>query len=70
MQKNVILYKIYIVYNQDENRMEQNLIQILMNEAIREGWREWMERTNQVIIRSFKGKSLPFLSGREQVTIW
>ncbi|WP_280216264.1 helix-turn-helix domain-containing protein [Bacteroides fragilis] len=24
--------------------MEQNLIQILMNEAIREGWREWMER--------------------------
>lgn len=29
--------------------MEQNLIQILMNEAIREGWREWMERVRAAL---------------------
>lgn len=29
--------------------MEQNLIQILMNEAIREGWREWMERVRSAL---------------------
>ena len=29
--------------------MKENLTQILMNEAIREGWREWMEKVRKVL---------------------
>ena len=29
--------------------MKENLTQILMNEAVREGWREWMEKVRKVL---------------------
>ena len=29
--------------------MKQNLTLILMNEAVREGWREWMEKVRRVL---------------------
>lgn len=29
--------------------MKENLTQILMNEAIREGWREWMAKVRTVL---------------------
>ena len=29
--------------------MKQNLTLILMNEAVREGWREWMEKVRKVL---------------------
>ena len=32
--------------------MKQNLTLILMNEAVREGWREWMEKVRRIVLKN------------------
>lgn len=42
--------------------MELNLTQILMNEAVREGWTEWMAAVRAALSRTDL-KRLPMLTG-------